>query len=53
MIALCPDCPPARAARSWFFDEAFGIRLVEALLPFAITLALVWLLARYVAKGDS
>ena len=52
---FCPDCPPAREARTLFFQLDFVRNLLFALSPFVVTLGLVLLIVRAVstrtAKG--
>jgi hypothetical protein len=46
-MLLCPDCPPAREARRIVFGADFWPTLAIAVVPFVLTLALVWLLLRW------
>jgi hypothetical protein len=42
--SLCPDCPPARDARALVLADAFWLRLLWLVLPFAVTaMAVAWL----------
>jgi hypothetical protein len=52
LALLCPDCPPARAARTMFFSLDFWRNLLTALAPFGVTLVVRSVSSR-ASKGSS
>jgi hypothetical protein len=54
VIALCPDCPPAREARGMFLHLDLLLNAAFAALPFAVMLLIAAMIVRAVSpKGSS
>jgi hypothetical protein len=50
--ALCPDCPPVRAARALVLGEAWWTNLLRVVLPFVVVAIVLALVARRLARID-
>jgi hypothetical protein len=53
LVAMCPACPPAIAARDLVFSETFWTTAAMAVLPFVITGLVVQQLVKRLDRGGS
>jgi hypothetical protein len=52
MLASCPDCPAARAARSLVFHDGFWAHAWFAILPFALVALVIAVIVQRVSRHD-
>jgi hypothetical protein len=52
MLAGCPDCPAARAARSLLLHDGFWTHLASAVLPFALVVLVVMVIVQRTQRRD-